>query len=70
MTANEYPYLTVRGKTEIKFEETSTPRVVDNILEHRKKLRQSYANNRMYKIPFMKEKKKKTREEAPLEAIK
>lgn len=42
--------------------------VVEGILENRKRLRQSYLS-RMYQVPFMKEKKKRVREEAPLEEM-
>ena len=41
--------------------------VVENILEHRKQFRKSYFLSRMYKTPFMKEKRKRVREEKPLE---
>ena len=79
MTSKEYPYLTTRGsKTEINNTGLWTSKsdegiaaVVDTILEHRKKLRQN-ATSRMYKTTFTpkEERKKRSREEAPLEGIK
>ena len=67
-----YPYLTIKGSAAaaaVGDNFDGVANVVNSILEHRKKLRQSFMG-RMFKVPFMKEKKKRVREEAPLETIK
>ena len=70
--SSPYPYLTVKGSAAaaaVSDASDGIASVVDSILQHRKKLRQSFMG-RMFKVPFMKEKKKRVREEAPLETIK
>lgn len=74
-SSKEYPYLTFRGKSEAAAStvikttcDEGIASVVEGILENRKRLRQSYLS-RMYQVPFMKEKKKRVREEAPLEEM-
>eukprot|EP00092_Neocalanus_flemingeri_P015678 GFUD01016972.1.p1 GENE.GFUD01016972.1~~GFUD01016972.1.p1 ORF type:complete len:2025 (+),score=728.26 GFUD01016972.1:126-6200(+) len=44
------------------------PSIVETILENRKKLREAAKMGRMYKIPFMKEKKKRMRQPVPDES--
>ena len=68
LASKDYPYLTLKGKNT---DRVSTPEdgiavVVENILQHRKNLRMSLFG-RMFKIPFMKEKKKRIMQEAPLD---
>ena len=72
---NEYPFLTLRSKSTDEFSagkptignnEDGVAVVMESILKHRKNLRQSH---RIYKVPFMREKKKRVREEAPLEEL-
>ena len=66
-----YPYLTIKGSAAAAAADgyDGVAIIVNKILAHRKKLRQSLLG-RMFKVPFMKEKKKRVREEAPLETIK
>ena len=68
---SSYPYLTIKGSAAAAAADGSdgVAIIVNSILAHRKKLRQSLLG-RMFKVPFMKEKKKRVREEAPLETIK